>query len=52
MNSSSVNDNKKSTFDKAIVLLQDIKSGISIEDKEIFYLKYKLAIEQLEIVEV
>ena len=52
MNSGSVNDNKKSTFDKAIVLLQDIKSGISIEDKEIFYLKYKLAIEQLEIVEV
>lgn len=52
INSGSVNDYQKSTFDKALALLQDIKSGISIEDKEIFFLKYKLAIEQLEVLKI
>lgn len=52
INSGAVNEYQKSTFDKALTLLQDIKSGISIEDKEIFFLKYKLAIEQLEVLKI
>lgn len=48
------NDDKISKFEKPSlekchVLLQDLKSGTKIEDKDIFYLKYKLAIEELEI---
>lgn len=49
VNSNNTSDNEKSILDKAGVLLQELKRGISVEDKEIFYLKYKLAIEQLEI---
>ena len=49
VNSNNTSDNEKSILDKAGVLLQELKRGISLEDKEIFYLKYKLAIEQLEI---
>lgn len=49
VNSNNTSDNEKSILDKAGVLLQELKRGISVEDKEIFYLKYKLAIEQLEV---
>ena len=52
INSGAINEYQKSTFDKALTLLQDIKSGISVEDKEIFFLKYKLAIEQLEVLKI
>lgn len=40
---------ENSNLEKSYVLLQDLQKGISLEDKEIFYLKYKLAIEELEI---
>ncbi len=39
----------RSNLEKSYTLLNDLQKGISLEDKEIFYLKYKLAIEQLEI---
>lgn len=42
-------DLKKSSIEKAFVLLEELKRGAALEDKELFYLKYKLAIEQLEI---
>lgn len=42
-------DAEKISFDKAYTLLQELQKGISLEDKEIFYLKYKLTMEQLEI---
>lgn len=40
---------EKTNLEKAYVLLQDLQNGIKLEDREIFYLKYKLAIEELEI---
>lgn len=40
---------EKPSLEKCHVLLQDLKNGTKIEDKDIFYLKYKLAIEELEI---
>lgn len=49
MNSADINDTEKSTIEKSYVLLEELKRGIGLEDKEIFYLKYKLAMEQLEI---
>lgn len=49
MNDNTVYKTKKTSIDKAYTLLQELQRGIGIEDKEIFYLKYKLAIEQLEI---
>lgn len=42
-------DTEQVSFDKAYTLLQELKNGINVEDKEIFYLKYKLTMEQLEI---
>lgn len=39
----------KKNFDKSYTLLNELKRGISLQDKEIFYLKYKLAMEELEI---
>ena len=44
-----VSNYENSNLEKSYVLLQDLQKGISLEDKEIFYLKYKLAIEELEI---
>lgn len=44
-----VANESKSNLEKSYTLLNDLQKGISLEDKEIFYLKYKLAIEQLEI---
>ena len=49
MNSADINDTEKSTIEKSYVLLEELKRGVGLEDKEIFYLKYKLAMEQLEI---
>ena len=49
MNSTNLNDTEKSTIEKSYVLLEELKRGVGLEDKEIFYLKYKLAMEQLEI---
>ena len=49
MNSINLNDTEKSTIEKSYVLLEELKRGVGLEDKEIFYLKYKLAMEQLEI---
>ena len=49
MNSANINDTEKSTIEKSYVLLEELKRGVGLEDKEIFYLKYKLAMEQLEI---
>ena len=49
MNSNNINDTEKSTIEKSYTLLEELKRGIGLEDKEIFYLKYKLAMEQLEI---
>ena len=49
MNSANINDTEKSTIEKSYALLEELKRGIGLEDKEIFYLKYKLAMEQLEI---
>lgn len=49
MNSNNINDSEKSTIEKSYVLLEELKRGVGLEDKEIFYLKYKLAMEQLEI---
>ena len=49
MKSADINDTEKSTIEKSYVLLEELKRGIGLEDKEIFYLKYKLAMEQLEI---
>ena len=44
-----VSNYENTNLEKSYVLLQDLQKGISLEDKEIFYLKYKLAIEELEI---
>ena len=49
MNSTNLNDTEKSTIEKSYALLEELKRGVGLEDKEIFYLKYKLAMEQLEI---
>ena len=49
MNSNNINDTEKSTIEKSYTLLEELKRGVGLEDKEIFYLKYKLAMEQLEI---
>ena len=49
MNSTNLNDTEKSNIEKSYVLLEELKRGVGLEDKEIFYLKYKLAMEQLEI---
>lgn len=49
MNDNMIYNTKKVNIDKAYTLLQELQRGIAIEEKEIFYLKYKLAIEQLEI---
>lgn len=49
MNSANINDTEKSTIEKSYALLEELKRGIGLEDKEIFYLKYKLTMEQLEI---
>ena len=40
---------EKTTLEKSYVLLEELKRAVGLEDKEIFYLKYKLAMEQLEI---
>ena len=49
MESTDLKDIEKSTIEKSYALLEELKRGIGLEDKEIFYLKYKLAMEQLEI---
>lgn len=49
LNSDSILESEKSSFDKAYILLQELQRSIILEDKEIFYLKYKLTIEQLEV---
>lgn len=49
MNSKNIEDTETSTLDKTNSLLQELKRGVNLQDKEIFYLKYKLTIEQLEI---
>lgn len=49
INSSYTTDMQKPILQKAFVLLDEIKRSINLEDKNIFYLKYKLAMEQLEI---
>lgn len=43
------NKDEKSNLQKAYVRLQDLEKATKLEDKQIFYLKYKLAIEELEI---
>lgn len=48
-NGGNILDTEQVSFEKAYNLLQELQSGISVEDKEIFYLKYKLTMEQLEI---
>ena len=50
INSGLLYDSEKITFDKTLVLLQELQRGVELGDKEIFYLKYKLAMEQLEII--
>ena len=40
---------KNQPLKKANELLKELKTCISLEDKEIFYLKYKLTMESLEI---
>lgn len=49
MSNENANDSEKSTIEKANELLKELKTCISLEDKEIFYLKYKLTMESLEI---
>ena len=49
MQSEKLNDIEKTALEKSYTLLEELKRGIGVEDKEIFYLKYKLAMEQLEI---
>ena len=49
MESTDLKDIEKSTIEKSYALLEELKRGVGLEDKEIFYLKYKLAMEQLEI---
>lgn len=49
MQSINIEDTQKSSIEKSYALLEDLKRGVGLEDKEIFYLKYKLAMEQLEI---
>ena len=50
MNLENVTDIEKTTLEKSYILLEELKRGIGLEDKDIFYLKYKLAMEQLEII--
>ena len=49
MSKENTNDSEKSSIEKANELLKELKTCISLEDKEIFYLKYKLTMESLEI---
>lgn len=49
MQSEKLNNIEKTALEKSYTLLEELKRGIGVEDKEIFYLKYKLAMEQLEI---
>ena len=49
MQTEGISNIEKSTLEKSYVLLEELKRGVSLEDKEIFYMKYKLAMEQLEI---
>lgn len=49
MQSEDLENLEKSTLEKSYVLLKELKRAVGLEDKEIFYLKYKLAMEQLEI---
>ena len=44
-----IRDTEKSTLEKSYTLLEELQRSVGLEDKEIFYMKYKLAMEQLEI---
>ena len=44
-----ISDTEKSTLEKSYTLLEELQRSVGLEDKEIFYMKYKLAMEQLEI---
>ena len=44
-----ISDIEKSTLEKSYTLLEELQRSVGLEDKEIFYMKYKLAMEQLEI---
>ena len=44
-----IGDTEKSTLEKSYTLLEELQRSVGLEDKEIFYMKYKLAMEQLEI---
>ena len=42
------NDNKKNKIEKTINVLEDLENSIILNDKDIFYMKYKNTIQLLE----
>ena len=49
LQSEMIEEVKLSNLKKSYILLEELKTSVGLEDKEIFYLKYKLTMEQLEI---
>ena len=48
-NAKFVNDERKYNVNKAYILIEELKNSLITNDKEIFYIKYKNTIEELNI---